>query len=227
LNSRRRLPAMSSHAAPMLEPRSASIVGHTLRKSGREMYTVVEARFVLETGPKSGFKKVSMPYTFLKPDLASKLKPEICFNCYFVKKHIGKAKRYNKLKQIMASILTPNLASKRTQIHISLKPICVLVLKPGLASKSCTKTCPSAGKNAPAGCKKARLVTAAPPLLRASSDRLLAGPRRARGASTLLPWRFVSFFLVSASATALERPRGARGRRSPPRRTVDVAPSVP
>ena len=70
-------------------------------------------------------------------------------------------------------------------------------------------------------------IAAAVPICIYVSDRLLAGSRRARGASTLLPWRFVSFFLVSASATALERPRGARGRRSPPRRTVDVAPSVP
>ena len=33
--------------------------------------------------------------------------------------------------------------------------------------------------------------------------------------------------LVSEGATALGRPRGARGRRSPPRRTVDFTPSVP
>jgi hypothetical protein len=68
----------------MLGPRSASIVGHTLRKSGREMYAAVEAQIC--------FKKVVVPYTFLKQDLASKFEPEICFNSHFVKKHIGKAR---------------------------------------------------------------------------------------------------------------------------------------
>ena len=89
-----------------------------MRKSGREMYAVVEARFALETGPKSGFKRVSIPYTFLKPDLASKLKPKIGFTCYFIYKHIGKAKSCNKLKPILAPILKPNPAQKKTKLRL-------------------------------------------------------------------------------------------------------------